>query len=113
MLRASGSDEDVFWTDTVFLTLDYCCSCRHNHRNFIVCSTGKWYTALEQPHDELHLAIGGQDHKPLAIGGHDHDQDHKPIGDEVAGACDKKNCDPDLAEVSKGMSAQVGLAKVP
>ncbi|CAN0157806.1 unnamed protein product [Ascophyllum nodosum] len=27
-------------------------------------STGKWYTSLEQPHDEVHLAIGGQDHKP-------------------------------------------------
>lgn len=25
-------------------------------------STGKWHTSLEQPHDETHLAIGGQDH---------------------------------------------------
>lgn len=28
-------------------------------------STGKWYTSLEQPHDEIHLAIGGQDHQPI------------------------------------------------
>lgn len=27
-------------------------------------STGKWFTSLEQPHDEIHLAIGGQDHQP-------------------------------------------------
>ncbi|CAM9152411.1 unnamed protein product [Hapterophycus canaliculatus] len=28
-------------------------------------STGKWYTSVEQPHDEIHLAIGGQDHQPI------------------------------------------------
>ncbi|CAM9331079.1 unnamed protein product [Laminaria digitata] len=28
-------------------------------------STGKWFTSLEQPHDEIHLAIGGQDHQPV------------------------------------------------
>lgn len=31
----------------------------------IIRSTGKWYTSLEQPHDEIHLAIGGQDHQPI------------------------------------------------
>lgn len=30
-------------------------------------STGKWYTSLEQPHDEMHLAIGGQDHRPTKM----------------------------------------------
>lgn len=28
-------------------------------------SASKWYTSLEQPHDEIHLAIGGQDHRPI------------------------------------------------
>ena len=28
-------------------------------------STGKWFTSLEQPHDEIHLAIGGQEHQPV------------------------------------------------
>ena len=31
----------------------------------IMRSTGKWFTSLEQPHDEIHLAIGGQDHQPI------------------------------------------------
>lgn len=54
---------------------------------------------MEQPHDELHLAIGGQDHKPLVVG----DYDHHAINDadelEMAGGCEKTKRDPDLAKV--------------
>eukprot|EP00752_Nemacystus_decipiens_P006061 g5470.t1 len=30
-------------------------------------STGKWYTSVEQPHDKIHLAVGGQDHQPIEV----------------------------------------------
>ncbi|CAN0289414.1 unnamed protein product [Pylaiella littoralis] len=28
-------------------------------------SASKWHTSVEQPHDEIHLAVGGQDHRPI------------------------------------------------
>ena len=57
---------------------------------FTFCSTGKWYTSVEQPHDEIHLAIGGQDHQPVKA--------------EVTKTYDKFG---DLAKSTKTMSAQV------
>eukprot|EP00752_Nemacystus_decipiens_P006064 g5472.t1 len=53
-------------------------------------STGKWYTSVEQPHDEIHLAIGGQDHRPIKA--------------EVSKTYDKFG---NLAKSTKGMSAQI------
>lgn len=45
---------------------------------------------MEQPHDEIHLAIGGQDHQPIKA--------------EVTKTYDKFG---DLAKSTKAMSAQV------
>lgn len=57
---------------------------------FSLRSTGKWYTSVEQPHDEIHLAIGGQDHQPIKA--------------EVKTTYDKFG---DPVKSTKGMSAQV------
>lgn len=46
-------------------------------------STGKWYTSIEQPHDEMHLAIGGQDHQPTKMATaklYDKNSDHTKEG---------------------------------
>ncbi|CAN0019896.1 unnamed protein product [Ectocarpus sp. 12 AP-2014] len=53
-------------------------------------STGKWYTSVEQPHDEIHLAIGGQDHQPIKT--------------EVPKTYDKNG---DLSKSTKAVVAQI------
>lgn len=41
-------------------------------------SAGKWYTSIEQPHDEIHLAVGGQDQRRSRKKAHD--KCRKPVG---------------------------------